>query len=161
MTRILFLLVWAYVIAAAKMANAGENIQSIMSETRNTISQISMRGFLDTMKYIIRGGRATPGVIDLSSVFHVKPIITFQDGEATVDGLVGTYSDGIDRLCKFVERAPAIQDLGIAYSTNYDRVEEVKTRLESVVTKERIYIQQIRTAFEVHTGPNAILMALR
>lgn len=149
------------VIAAAKMANAGESVQSIMTETLKAVNQIGMLGFLDTMEYIARGGRATPGVIDLSSVFHIKPIIAFQDGEVMVDGLVGKYSDGIDRLCKFIESAPTIQDLGIAYNAKYDLVEEMKLRLGQVFPKERIYVQQIGAAFGTHSGPDAIFIAFR
>lgn len=149
------------VIAAAKLANAGEDVQSIVIETKRAIEQIRMLGLLDTMKYIARGGRATRGVIELSSIFHIKPTLAFSDGEIVVDGLVRTYSHGIDRLCKFVERTPAIQDLGIAYSTNYDWVEEMKRRLGSVYPTEKIYVEQIGAALGAHSGPDAIIVALR
>ena len=149
------------VIAAAKMAKSGENLQSIIRETKQTISRINMLGFLDTMKYISRGGRATKSVIDLSSAFRIKPVIAFKDGQVMADGLVGTYSLGIDRLCKFVERVPIIQDLAIAYNTNYEPIKEMERRLGSIFPKERIYVEQIGAAFGSHSGPNAVFVAFK
>jgi DegV family protein with EDD domain len=149
------------VVAAAKTAKAGENAQSIIGETRQAISQIHMLGFLNTMKYIVRGGRVTRSVIDLSSLFHIKPILSFQDGQVIADGLVATYSHGIDRLCKFIERVPVIRDVGIAYSTNYDRIEEMRRRLGLKFPEEKIYVEQIGAALGAHCGPDAIIVAFR
>jgi len=126
------------VLNAARLAKAGEDLQSLVKETRKAIDQTSMLGLLDTMKYIARGGRATESVIELSSVLQIKPMFAFRSGEVVVDGLVRTYAHGIDKLYKFVERVPAIKDLGIAYSTNYSQAETMKQRLGSVFPKEKI-----------------------
>ena len=64
------------VVIAAKLANAGESIVNIVTETKMAISQISMLGFFDTLKYVARGGRATKHVMELSSIFKIKPLIS-------------------------------------------------------------------------------------
>ncbi|UCG10641.1 MAG: DegV family protein [Dehalococcoidia bacterium] len=149
------------VINAAKLANAGESIQHIVNETNKAISQIHMLGLFDTLKYAARGGRVTKNVVELSSIFRIKPILTFRDGEVVVEGLARTYEGGIEELLKFVNNTPGIQDLGIAYSTNYDTAIGLKRRLGSVFPEERIYIEQIGSALGAHCGPNAIFVALR
>lgn len=149
------------VIAAARLAKAGEHIQNIIKETRRAVDQISMLGLLDTMKYVARGGRANKNVIALSNVFHIKPILTFRSGEVTIDGLVRTYPHGIDKLCKFIERVPAIQDLGIAYSTSYEQAMKIIQQLDIAFPKQNIYVEQIGATLGAHTGPDAIVVALR
>ena len=146
---------------AARLAKAGEHIQNIVKETRRAVDQISMLGLLDTMKYVARGGRANKSVIELSKVFHIKPLLTFRSGEVTLDGLVRTYPHGIDKLCKFIERVPAIQDIGIAYSTCYEQANRIIRRLDIAFPKQEIYVEQIGAAPGVHTGPDAIVIALR
>jgi DegV family protein with EDD domain len=149
------------VIAAARLANIGESMQSIVEQTKKAVSRVSILGFFDTMKYIAKGRRATKGVIELSGLFQIKPILTFKDGEVVLDGLVRTYSQGIERLYKFASSAPAIQNLGIAYSTDYDRAEELRGRLGSVFPEQEIYVEQIGAALGAHCGPDALVMALR
>jgi len=149
------------VIAAAKLANAGESIQGIVSEVKRAIGQISMLGLFDTMKYISRGGRVTKHVMELSSIFRIKPLLTFRDGEIVVEGLARTHSGGSERLFEFVNKASGIQDLSIAYSTDYDSAISLKQRLVSVFPERRIYIEQIGAALGAHSGPGAIFVALR
>ena len=149
------------VIAAARLANTGGNIQDIVSEAKRAISQISMLGLFDTMKYIARGGRATKHVMELSSIFRIKPLLTFRDGEIVVEGLARTLKGGSERLVEFISNAPGIQDLSIAYSTDYDSAIALKQRLGSVFPEQKIYIEQIGAALGSHSGPGAIFVALR
>jgi DegV family protein with EDD domain len=149
------------VINAAKLAKAGESIPNIVNETNKAISQIHMLGFFDTLKYAARGGRVTKHVMELSSIFKIKPLLTFRDGEVVVEGLARTLEGGIERLLKFVDNTPRIQDLGIAYSTNHDTAIGLKRQLGSVFPEERIYIEQIGSALGAHCGPDAIFVALR
>ena len=149
------------VINAAKLAKAGESIQNIVSETKRAIGQIGILGLFDTLKYAVRGGRVTKHVIELSSIFKIKPLLTFRNGEVVVEGLARTLEGGIERLLKFVNNTTRIQDLAIAYSTNHEMATGLKRQLGSVFPEERIYIEQIGTALGAHCGPDAIFVALR
>lgn len=149
------------VINAARLAKAGESIQNIASETKRSMGKIGILGLFDTLKYAARGRRVTKHVIELSGIFRIKPLLTFRDGEVVVEGLARTLEGGIERLLTFVNNTPRIQDLGIAYSTNYDAAMGLKRRLGSVFPEERIYIEQIGAALGAHCGPDAIFVALR
>ena len=149
------------VIGAARLANAGESIEDVVSETKKAIGQISMLGLFDTMKYVAKGGRVTKHVMELSSIFRIKPLLTFRDGEIVVEGLARTHSGGSERLFEFISNAPGIQDLSIAYSTDYDSAIALKQRLGSVFPEQRIYIEQMGAALGAHSGPGAIFVALR
>jgi len=149
------------VLSAARLANTGVGIEDVVSETKKAIGQIVTLGFFDTMKYIARGGRASNHVMELASIFRIKPLLTFKDGEIVVEGLVRTSSHGIETLYKFVRNTPGIRDLSIAYSTDYDSAIALKQRLGSVFPEQRIYIEQIGAALGAHSGPGAIFVALR
>ncbi len=85
-------------------------------------------------------------------MFRIKPLLTFRDGEIVVEGLALTPSGGSERLFEFISNAPGIQDLGIAYSTDYDSAIALKQRLGSVFPEQRIYIKQIGAALGPHNG---------
>ncbi|MFC2066386.1 DegV family protein [Chloroflexota bacterium] len=149
------------VIAAARLANEGVNLEGIIHEIRKAVSQIKILGFFDTMKYIAKGGRASKHVMELSGIFQIKPLLTFKNGEIKVEGLVRKNSSGIDRLFEFVQIAPKIQDLGISYSTDIASAQALAQRLDSVFPEQKIYIEQIGAALGAHSGPDAVFIALR
>ncbi len=149
------------VIAAARLANAGGSIQDIVNETKRAIGQISMFGLFDTMKYMAKGGRVTKHVMELSSIFRIKPLLTFRDGEIVAEGLARTHSGGMERLFEYTRNAPIIQDLSIGYSTDYNSAIALKQRLGSVFPEQRIRIEQIGAALGAHSGPDALFVAFR
>ena len=149
------------VMAAARLARAGGNLQSVLEETHRTISQVRMLGVFDTVKYLVLGGRVSKAVGMVASMLQIKPLLTFKDGEVVRAGLVRTFSSGMDRLYEFVERAPAIQELAIAYSTVPEQANQLRARLGSIFPEEKIYVTQLGTALGVHGGPGAIALALR
>ncbi|MFC2060852.1 DegV family protein [Chloroflexota bacterium] len=149
------------VIAAARLAKANVEIQNIVSETEKAISQVEMLGLFDRLKYAAKGGRVTKHVIELSSIFKIKPLLIFKDGEVIVEGLARTYAGGIDRLFEFVSDSSPIQELAIAYSTDYDVAIALKQRLSSIFPEERIYVEQMGAALGAHCGPDAIFVAFR
>ena len=149
------------VITAAKLANSGKSMEDIVSDVKGLVGQIHMLGFFDTMKYISRGGRVSKHVMELSSIFKIKPLLTFKDGEIVVEGLVRTHRHGIERLFKFMKKAPRIQDLGIAYSTDYDSAIALRERLNSVFPRKMVYIEQIGASLGAHCGPGAVFVAFR
>ncbi|MFC2014626.1 DegV family protein [Chloroflexota bacterium] len=149
------------VINAARLANSGENIQNIVKETEKAIQRVSMLGLFDNLEYAAKGGRVTKHVMELSGIYKIKPLLTSQGGEIVVEGLARTYQNGIDSLTQFVHSASSVQDLGIAYSTDYNSAIALKQQLVSVVHEQRIYVEQMGAALGAHCGPDALFVAVR
>jgi len=149
------------VMAAARLANAGESISNIVEEIQRCINQIRMLGLVDTMKYLVAGGRISRVTAAVANLFQIKPLLTFRDGEVVRRGLARTYLRGIDDLCEFVETSPNVQDLAVAYSNVHTQAEELRKRLGSVFPEEKIYLAQIGAGLGVHMGPGTLVVAFR
>lgn len=149
------------VVAAARLANAGESISNIVEETQRNISQIHLLGLVDTTKYLAAGGRVNRAIAAVADLFQIKPLLTFKDGEVVRRGLTRTYLRGMDDLCEFVETSPNVQDLAIAYSNVRTQAEELRKRLGSVFPEEKILLAQIGAGLGVHMGPGALVVAFR
>lgn len=149
------------VMAAARVARAGGSLPEVFEETRRAISQVCMLGLVNTMKYLVLGGRLNKATAVVASILDIKPLLTFKNGEIVRAGLVHTYSQGMDRLYKFVESNPTVQDLAIAYSTAPEQASQLKVWLGSVFPEEKIYIAQLGAGLGVHVGPRALILALR
>jgi DegV family protein with EDD domain len=148
-------------ISAAKLANSGATLQSVLEEVTKAISQVKMLGIFDTLKYMIRGGRISKLKGSIASLIGVKPMLTFRDGEVVQAGLARTYSKGINKLLTFVKSNMPITDLSIAHSAYAEGAESLKKRLADIFPEERILISELGPALGVHGGPGVLLMALR
>jgi len=62
---------------------------------------------------------------------------------------------------KIYREGPRIQDLGIAYSTDYNSALALKERQNSVFPRKMVYIEQIGASLGAHYGQGAVFVAFR
>jgi DegV family protein with EDD domain len=148
-------------MAAARLAEAGESLQGVMTEIRQAIPCIRLLGLLDTLKYLLRGGRIGKAKALLGSVLNVKPLITVRDGEIVPAGQARTRSKGVERLFDFVKIALNIQELAIVHSTTPDEAGLLRERIGSIFDKRRIHLARLGPALGAHFGPGTLIVALR
>lgn len=149
------------VMAAARIAKSGRNLQSVLEETQKAINQVHLLGIVETMKYLVLGGRASEATASIADILNIKPLLTFKKGEIVRAGLSRKSSIGIDRLYEFVESNLSIQDLAIAHSTVPEHASQLKARLGSIFHEKKIHVTEIGAALGVHLGPGALIVALR
>jgi len=148
-------------MAAARLAEAGESLQGVMAEIRRTIPNIHLLGVLDTLKYLLLGGRIGKVKALLGSVLNVKPLLTLRDGELLPVGQAHTRSKGVERLHDFVKNALNIQELAIVHSTIPDEAGSLRERIGSIFDKRRIHLARLGPALGAHFGPGTLIVALR
>jgi len=148
-------------IAAAKAAEAGYNLDQVVNRVRETIKQMRALALLDTVTYIVKGGRLGKAVSAMDSLLHVKLLLTLRDGKIHPAGLVRTRRRGIDRLLEFVRSAVHIEDLAIVHSTTSDDAQALAEYISLLFPDIVPRIVRMGPALGVHVGPGALLTALR
>ena len=149
------------VMAAARAASAGESLLSVFDETKKAIGQTGMLGLFDTTKYLLQNGRINKWTTSLTETLNRKPLYTFKNGELARAGTVSKQSDGMDRLCGFVESNYTTQDIAIAHSNLPEQADQLKERLSSVCPEENIWITQLGATLGIHSGSGALFVAHR
>lgn len=148
-------------MGAARLANGGEGLPGVMDEVRQAIPRIRLLGVLDTLKYLLRGGRIGKSKTLLGTLLNVKPLLTMRDGELVPSGLARTRAKGIERLFDFVKNALNVQEVAIVHSTTPDEASLLRERIGSIVAKEQIHAARLGPALGVHGGPGTLILALR
>ena len=110
-------------LAAAGTAKAGGDMQQVLAEAKQAISSTYLLGLLDTLKYLVVGGRSGKAKKLLGSVLNVKPMLTIKDGEVVPAGQARTRAKGVGRLVEFVQNATDIEELAIGYNTTATAVQ--------------------------------------
>jgi DegV family protein with EDD domain len=149
------------VMAAARLAREGASLLSVFDEAKKAIDQVSILGFSNTMKHLVQGGKINKGIASIAKILKRKPLLTCKNGEIVRTGLVGNVSDGIDKLCGFVERNYTTQDIAIAHNDLPEQAIRLKSRLGVIFPEEKIYVTPMGAALGIHSGQGALFVAHR
>jgi DegV family protein with EDD domain len=145
-------------IAAAQVANKGGKVAEVLEETRKAISKTQMRGLLDTLQYLLKGGRITRARALVGTLLNVKPILTMRHGELVQAGMARSYAKGLEQVLEFVKNYPNLREVGIAQSTVPEEAERLKKMLGSVIDEKHILMTRIGAGLGVHGGPGTIVV---
>jgi DegV family protein with EDD domain len=148
-------------VAAANAARAGKNMQTIIDNINDMIPRMRLYGVLDTLKYIVKGGRLGRISPLFSSMLPVKPLLAMKDGLIAPTGVVRTKNKGIDHLVDMVKSTLHIKEIGISHSSGDEEVKSFCERVKSILPDIKPTVAKLGPALGVHGGPGAFLIALQ
>jgi DegV family protein with EDD domain len=149
------------VMAAAKAAKAGANLDEVMAIARSTIPRVDFRAAFDTLEYLRRGGRIGRAQAFLGSVLKVNPIITLRDGVVEPAGRTRSRAKAIDYLYNFAMSFSHIEEMAVEDTATPDEAEMLVERISSRFPKERIYRSRMTPVIGTHAGPRLLLVAVQ
>ena len=149
------------VIAAARVAQAGGSFLQVIRETKRIIPKIHVLGMMNSLKYVLAGGRISKTKATTGSQLHVKPLLALKNGEVFQAALVRSYAKGLEHQIEFVEKACDVQEVAIVHNTTAEEANTLKKRISSFVPAEHIYISQLGAGLGVHCGPGTTITAYR
>ena len=149
-------------MAAARAASAGKNMDEIRDYINRLIPAVRAYGILDTLKYIVKGGRLSRASGIVGSLLPIRPILTIKDGMVTPVGASRTRSGAItgllDRLKSISNNVEAV---GIAHSSPDEEVASFVDRLKAFLPDIKPTIAKLGPAIGTHGGPGTILVAMQ
>ena len=148
-------------IAAAREAKTGASLEKVADVVRESIPRMHLLMVLDTLKYVVRGGRVGKGYGLLGSVLRVKPLLTIRDGKLMLAGVVRTRAKAINRLYDFVEDFPQVSEIAVSYTTSNEEAEALAERIKSSHPGIPLYLTRVGPVLGTHAGPGAMGVAVR
>jgi len=148
-------------LAAVTIAKSRRSLQQMVTDVEQVIPTIRLFILLDTLKYLVLGGRVGKAQALLGSVLNVKPVLTVKDGELVPASRVRSRAKGIDKLYDFARSAVDIQDLAIVHATTPDEAEALAEHIVPIFPRERVKLARVGPALGVHGGPGALGLAFR
>jgi DegV family protein with EDD domain len=148
-------------VAAAREAKTGAGLEKVAEVVRESIPRMHLIMVLDTLKYVVRGGRVGKGYGLLGSVLRVKPLLTMHDGKLVLAGVARTRTTAIKRLYDFVEDFPQVSEIAVSYATTNEDAEALAERIKSGHPDIPLYLTRIGPVLGTHAGPGAMGVAVR
>lgn len=151
----------ALVIQAAVAArDAGGDLDAVEAAARYAAEHCRLLFALDTLEYLVKGGRAGKAQGLAASMLNIKPVLTFNS-----EGIIEPFKKvkGTKKaLAEIAAQAAADSAthrirVGILSSQAPDLVDELKTALDaSGADYELSYVSEVGAAIGTYAGPRAV-----
>lgn len=148
------------VIAAAKKAQSGANLDQIVAMVMKYKDKIHIRMAFDTLEYLKKGGRIGIAKAFLGTLLSFKPILTIKDGIATPIVRERTRIKAVEHLLRFANSFTNIREMAVEYTTTPEEAIALAEKLGHLFPKERIYISLVGSVMGTHLGPGALGIAI-
>lgn len=146
------------VLAAARAAHAGKSFEQVVETVQELRERIHLFITLDTVKYLIKGGRASRLSGGLAELLKIRPILTLQDGELTlVDKLRGRKA-AKRRLLEMVRSCLPADILGVAHIVCESEARELVAEIssETGISEDSILLAETGMVIATHGGPGTL-----
>ena len=146
------------VLAAARAAASGKSLAEVIETARRVMSDVILFAMLDTLNYLVKGGRV-PRIAGLvGSLLKIKPIFTLKDGKAHFIMNSRSTSNAIDSILELMETKKMKGPLhtAVMHADAPDKAAELRNRIASRFDCAELFITEFTPVMGVHTGPGLV-----
>lgn len=148
-------------IYAAQLTERNMSFEEIIRKVEDKIKTSHIYYSLQTLQYLIKGGRLGRVEGAFGSLLQIKPIITCdKDGIYYTVAKVRGRKQSINKLIETMQEG--LKDkknyyLAVCHGYAQEEADKIRERIQSYVDKATIYMEgQISPALGVHTGPGLV-----
>jgi len=142
---------------AARMAQAGKNLEEIKASAEDTLARSRILAVLDTLEYVRRGGRIGGASAMLGNMLSFKPIIALKDGEIVPVERPRTRAKAYARVAQLLSESGAVEHVSIV-ETNSEVGQQLGEAIQSVYSGE-LQHYDLGAVIGTHTGPGTAAIA--
>lgn len=151
---------------ALRLVNEGRSAAQIAAAVEAVRDRVVVIGLLETLEYLVRGGRLSAAAGAVGTLLNVKPVVAVEDGLIVQLGKARGSKNGRNLLNQKVEKAGGIDfsmPLALGYTGLSDAVLkkyiEDSTALWAGHTEGELPVHTIGATIGTHVGPGAVAVA--
>ena len=146
-------------IAAAKEAAGGKSLKEVSEAVRKVMSKTYLYATLDTLYYLIKGGRI-PKVAGLAnSILKWKPVFSVNGGDAHTVALPRTTESALKNIIRLMNKKVNKKEpvnVAVMHADAFEKAQELKEKITGRFKCNTIYMTEFTPVMGVHTGPGVV-----
>ena len=151
---------------ALRLVDEGRSAAQIAAAVEAVRDRVVVIGLLETLEYLVRGGRLSAAAGAVGTLLNVKPVVAAEDGLIVQLGKARGSKNGRNLLNQKVEKAGGVDfsmPLALGYTGLSDAV--LKKYIEDSAalwaghTERELPIHTIGATIGTHVGPGAVAVA--
>ncbi len=149
-------------LAAARTAAAGADLATVVAAGQRVMDRAYLFATLDTLYYLIKGGRV-PKVAGLAnSILKIKPVLSVNEGDAHVVALPRTTGGAMRQILrkmreKVVKGRPV--HVAVMHADAPELADALKAQVAARFSCTELFITEFTPVMGVHTGPGVVGVA--
>ena len=149
-------------IAAARAAQGGAGAEETADAARSAIARSQCFALLDTLEYLIKGGRIGKARGAIGKLLRIKPMIILRDGEVNDLAKERTHQRAIARLRRTAEEYAPLAAAAVMYSTEPDEARALANDLAPLLAEgaDAPMTARFGPALGTYVGPNSLGITL-
>lgn len=145
-------------LAAARAAAAGCDLPEVATVARKVAAHVYLLGVVDTLRYLVKGGRVPMAAAWATALLQIKPILQIHNGEVTLAARVRTKSRAhkklLDLMHQTVDSKPVY--VSVVHANALHEAELLKEQVASQFKCQELYITEFPLVMAAHTGPGLV-----
>lgn len=151
---------------ALRLVDEGQGAARIAAAVEAVRDRVVVIGLLETLEYLVRGGRLSAAAGAVGTLLNVKPVVAVEDGLIVQLGKARGSKNGRNLLNQKVEKAGGI-DFSMPLALGYTGLSDVvlKKYIEDSAalwaghTEGELPVHTIGATIGTHVGPGAVAVA--
>ena len=150
------------VIAAARMVNEGKSAEEITAYIQDWVAHARPMFIPLNLRCVKKSGRITPAAAFVGDALGLKPLITFENGEAKILSKVRGEAKAIKALVDtcLKERKPG-SPYQIVYGSNEAQREKLREAVNAALDQPPEFEYPVGCVIGINTGPDMIGLIYR
>lgn len=149
------------VLNTAKRVQEGMALEEILKKAAYDIEHLENIFVVDTLEYLKKGGRLSPGKAFMGKLLKVKPILTIEEGKLKAVDKVRGRKKAVQWVLEYIKKSTYdLSDTTIGFFHAVDK--DYMNFLEQEVEKENeigeIIYSEVGCVVGTHSGPGCIAM---
>jgi DegV family protein with EDD domain len=150
------------VLSAARAAAEGKSVDEVVAVAGQMRDRVNMLFVVDTLDYLFKGGRISGGKHLLGTVFNIKPILHFHDGQIKPFAQARSKKKAIAQLLEIIQERLGQKNMVEAAVMDVNAPEEGDAVAEIVKGKfgpTGLHRTTVSPVVGTHVGPGTIGVA--
>ena len=147
-------------VRVAEAISDGASLDDSVALAKKLSERAVFIGMVDTLKYLVRGGRIGKAQGFVGSLLRVKPILTIREGEAHPLERARNRSKGIARIKSLVAEYAPLEKLAVLYTTDEDDAREIANDIAEFDPDGSQTVAQLGPVVGNYLGPGMLGLGL-
>jgi DegV family protein with EDD domain len=147
-------------LRVARAIESGMTYGDIVSKVNFWADNTTIYTDINTLRYMVKGGRVPPLTGFVASMLNLKPIVSLdKEGKALVYGKSFSRKRNMDKIIKIISaelKTRKLWEYAIVHAAAEERAAEYADQLTRLTGKKPLYITPLTPVVGVHNGPGTV-----
>ena len=146
-------------LEAAEAVQAGKDLNGVIKHVEGLVPRVRLLAVLDTLKYVVMGGRVSRVQGAIGGLLRVKPMLLLVDG--VIDRLppARTWGQAGQKIVQDIEAHGGADRIAVIHAKAPEAGQTMKKTLEDSLGVDGILEGTIGPVIGTHSGPGAVGVA--